>query len=73
MKGYLTNVLVGSAPGLGAALAGAPWWAVATLAGGAIGLPYLIVYVLAGNPRITRIKTFPISCELHPPEPPDTS
>ena len=75
MREHLTSALVGSAQGLGAALAGAPWWAMMMLAFGITVLTYLIVYMLARNPRTRRVRTPLITweAEVGPEEPPDTS
>jgi surface polysaccharide O-acyltransferase-like enzyme len=75
MREHLRSALVGSAQGLGVTLAGAPWWAVMMLAFGVTVLTYLIVYVLARNPRTRRVRTPLITWEavVRPEEPPDTS
>jgi cell division protein FtsW (lipid II flippase) len=68
VKEQVTGWAVSVGSGLGAALAGAPWWAVVLVVAVVLGSTYGMVYVLSKNPRIKRVSTFLITVDTTEPE-----
>jgi hypothetical protein len=70
VKEQLTGWAVGVGSGVGAALAGAPWWAVLLAVAVVLGSTYGMVYVLSKNPRVRRFRILFVSVEASEPEEP---
>jgi cell division protein FtsW (lipid II flippase) len=71
VREHLTGWAVSVGSGLGAAMAGAPWWAVLLAVGAVLSSTYGMVYVLSKNPRVKRVTTFLMTVDTtEPAEPP---
>jgi hypothetical protein len=68
VKEQVTGWAVSVGSGLGAALAGAPWWAVVLVVVVVLGSTYGMVYALSRNPRIKRVSTFLMTVDTTEPE-----
>jgi hypothetical protein len=70
VKEQATGWAVSVGSGLGAALAGAPWWAVVLVVAVVLGSTYGTVYALSRNPRVRRVSTFLLTVDTAEPEEP---
>jgi hypothetical protein len=68
VKEQLTGWAVGVGSGVGAALAGAPWWAVLLAVAVVLGSTYRMAWLLSKNPRVRRFKILFVSVEASEPE-----
>jgi hypothetical protein len=70
VKEHVTGWAVSVGSGLGAALAGAPWWAVVLVVALVLGSTYGMMFVAIQDPKVRTASTFLMSVEKAEPEEP---